>query len=424
MSLFRRPLSILALGTFTLAGCAPDPGVDDPAYEDGADGKADGIGGEEDPSIIVARASRRLSSNLPASDVGKTFMVDDEHMPYADTFWPYSDPNSAEGTGRLDNGIDATFDGPDSPLTKYMKLADAAKLGEAKAWEKTNHGSGVSGVASWFGHCPGWTAAALLNRLPSGPISAKLSGATPVACTAGSAGCVTFKVADLTALLAEVYLDAPSAFLGARCDTAPGDIKRDEAGRILNPGCEGTNPATVMVVANAMIKKQHRGFAIDAQRRDKTDQIWNQPAFAYTVSKAEVLTEAQAAQLVLKKDDYASINGKARGWVRVTMSVDWATEPTNGHPEQKPAPESSDTHRFEMVLELDRPVTDLAKPGTANLIGGEYLDDDAAGANRLDVFPFMWTPRGPGHDDASGSADGHNPYVKTALVQQLVALAK
>jgi hypothetical protein len=415
----RRYLSYVALGTLALgAGCAGTPEEDESFYEEGD--KGDAIGPDEDPRIIVSRASRRLGTNLPAADVGKTFIVDEAHMPYADTFWPYSDPTGKEGTGKLDNGIDATFGDPDSPLAKYMKLSAPAKLTEAKNWEKTNHGSGVEDVDSWFGHCNGWTAAALLNRLPSGPLSVKMNGTAPVACAAGSAGCVTFSVADLTALMAEVYLDAPASFLGSRCDIAPGDIKRDEAGRILNEGCEGANPASVLIVANAMIKRQHRGFAIDAQKPNTTNEIWNQPAFGYGIEAAQVLTEKEAAQLVLKKDEYDSINPNAKGFVRVTLRVDWASEPLAGRPEQKPAPESADSHTFDVVLELDRAVTDLAKPGIANIIGGEYLDNPAIGANRLEVFPFLWSPRGAGPENGSG----HNPFVKTSLVRQLIALAK
>jgi hypothetical protein len=416
-------LSLFLASGLALSGCAPPPdeAIDDPTEEIG-NGKEDAIGADEDPSILVRTASRRLSTNLPKADVGKTFTVDGAHMPYSDTFWPYSDPTGKEGTGKLDNGIDATFGEPDSPLAKFMKLTNAGKLADAQAWEKSNHGSGVSGVDTWFGHCNGWTAAALKNPLPKKAVSAKLSGTSVVSCAAGSAGCVTFQIADLTALLAEIYLDAPADFLGARCDTAPGAIKRDAAGRILTAGCEGTNPASVLIVANALIKKKHMGFAIDAQRPDNTDEIWNQPAYAYTIVSAEPLTEQQAAQLVLKKDDYASINADAKGWVKATMRVDWGSEPLSGRPDPKPATESSDSHTFTVVLELDAAVTDLGTPGKANLIGGEYLDDPNQDANRLSVFPFLWAPKGAGPESPGG--DGHNPFVKVSLVKKLVALAK
>ena len=70
-----------------------------------------------------------------------------------------------------------------------MKLADAANLKAAKDWEHSNHGNGVPGVGSWWGHCPGWTGAAMANAPVEHAVDAKLVGGKFVACTAGSTGC-------------------------------------------------------------------------------------------------------------------------------------------------------------------------------------------------------------------------------------------
>ena len=74
------------------------------------DGKADAIGGYEAPETLVPGASRRLASNIVGADVGKTFGTDDDHVPYPDTYWPFTD-----------DGVDATWNGGDSPAAFPMR---------------------------------------------------------------------------------------------------------------------------------------------------------------------------------------------------------------------------------------------------------------------------------------------------------------
>ena len=242
------------------------------------DGKQDAIGGFEAPETLVPGASRRLASNIVGADVGKTFGTDDAHVPYPDTYWPFTD-----------EGVDAAWNGGDSPLEKLMKLADASNLKAAKDWEHNNHGNGVPGVGGWWGHCPGWTGAAMANAPITHAAWAKADGNGGLAaCTAGAAGCTKFEIGDINALMAEIYVDGDSSFIGARCDTAATSVKRDANGRITTPGCGGVNPGTLLIVAAARMKKQHLPFAIDAQNDYNTDQIWNQPAYRYTVNRYPV----------------------------------------------------------------------------------------------------------------------------------------
>ena len=49
------------------------------------------------PRRWCAGASRRLAANIVGADVGKTFGTDDAHVPYPDTYWPFTD-----------EGVDAT----------------------------------------------------------------------------------------------------------------------------------------------------------------------------------------------------------------------------------------------------------------------------------------------------------------------------
>ena len=48
------------------------------------------------------------------------------------------------------------------------------------------------------------------------------------------------------------------------------------------------------------MKRDHKAMAIDAQTPFNTDQIWNQPAYAYTLNRYEKLSEKEAANLVAK----------------------------------------------------------------------------------------------------------------------------
>lgn len=379
------------------------------------DGKADAIGGFEAPETLVPGASRRLAANIVGEDVGKSFGTDDAHVPYPDTYWPFTD-----------EGSDARWNGGDSPVEKLMKLADATNLQAAKDWEHNNHGSGVPGVAGWWGHCPGWTGASMANAPIQHAVNAKLDGGAFVACAEGSDGCTKFEIGDINALEAEVYVDGDSSFIGARCDTAATTIKRDANGRIETPGCGGVNPGTLVIVAAARMKKQHLPFAIDAQNDYNTDQIWNQPAYRYTVNRFQALTAAQAANLVVHgtmDGDATSYpyNADAKGFAFVDLTLSWVSE-RGPNTTMVSGLESTRNTRMVAVLELDKEASDP----TAAILGGEYVDDASVGADRLTVPPFLWVIHDAGPEDEGSWAggDGHNPYIKPSLVKQLIALGQ
>ena len=99
-------LSLSLAAALLAAGCAaPDTEPTDDAI-DGAGGKADQISGNDDPSGLLSGAERRLSLLASAADVGTTFGVDDDAIPYPDTYWPM-----------VDNGIAVEWQaGQPSPL--------------------------------------------------------------------------------------------------------------------------------------------------------------------------------------------------------------------------------------------------------------------------------------------------------------------
>jgi hypothetical protein len=167
------------------------------------------------------------------------------------------------------------------------------------------------------------------------------------------------------------------------------------------------------------LKMNQKPFAIDAQSPFTTDQIWNQPAFRYTVNDFKSLTEAEAANLVAtggasrfgSQHDYI-FNPNANGFALLDVSLHWVTE-RGPNLEMVPGISSARKTRMLAVIELDRSFFDP----NAEIIGGEYLDDPSIGADRLRVAPFAWIAVDMGPDSA------HNPFVRGDQVKELLELA-
>lgn len=396
--------------------CAPNEAPVDPG-DVGALHGPEQIGWQDDPNILVPGASPRLYDNISWDDVGWTFGVEDAKAPYPDTYWPFDQ-----------GGIDTEWTWDISPLAKYMAVTNPSLTSAAQSWEYTRHGAGVPGVQSWWGHCPGWTASAMLNPPLLHPVSVRSNGRGGlVRCGPYDRGCMQFEIGDINALEAEVYVDAQMSFLGARCDTSPADIERDWAGRIVRngSGCQGVNPGALLIVLGQRMRNLGLPVAIDAQTDFTTDEIWNQPAYRYTVYRFEPLTLEQAANLVAYGTPEGDMewypwNENARGFALVDLGIHWVAEHGPNFYYIDPTASTRET-RVVAVIELDRSVYDWS----ANIIGGEYLDDPSVGASRLTVAPFMWVATGPGPETLSTSVGtrSHNPYVKPSLVRQLVMMA-
>jgi hypothetical protein len=385
----------------------------------------------EDPAkILPGDFDTRLLAVMPPQDTGKAFGLGDDEIPYPDTYWPFRLVDDNTGKTIAKNGIDDRWQGESvpSPLEKYMSLLDPARSAEARDWESKNHGEKLPGVANWFGHCPGWTASAMVNPPLRRGISVRRAASGQLTeCSPGEQGCVKFEIGDLNALEAEVFEDAKTSFLGARCDTKLADIPRDEHGRVLKSGCRGLNPgALVVVLANRMKNVRNvpgfvpQAIAIDAQTEKNTDEIWNQPAYRYVVNEARPISEADAIRMTTKPGSSTVTtrypwNKDARGFARVNVDIKWVQE--NG-PNKVfvSGSRSTKTMRIVAVLELDG---DPQSPST-RIIGGEFLEEPVTGATRLTVPPFVWTAEGLMPDSFQGR---HNPFVRGSVVQGLVKLA-
>ena len=406
---------------FGLAG----PGCGDPpaprADPIGHTREADTIGAFERPEALVAGASRRLADSIGAADVGQDFGVPDSRAPYPDTYWPYV----YEGTDWRWNprGSD-----PRSPIEKYMVITAPYAMDAARAWEHRNHGTGVSGVAPWYGHCPGWAAAATSNAPILHPVLAGADGMGGIMpCLEGQPGCVRFEIGDVNALMAEIYVDGPASYIGGFCNAKPSDIPRDQHGRVLREGCDGVNAGSLLVAVATLLRRYQTPFVIDVQRPSATDEIWNQPAYRYHVYDYHPLTTSEAANLVARgattgAETLYRWNAAARGFAFVDLGIRFVGEVSPQLVFSAPGNRARYELRVATVIELD---ADPASPG-ASIIGGEYLDLPASHADRLTVPPFLWMSQGPGREDLRWDVGGahHNPYVRPSLVKQLMALGQ
>ena len=262
------------------------------------------------------------------------------------------------------------------------------------------------------------------------PVLAKLEGDDVVTCREGEPGCTKFEIGDLNALMATVYADAESRFVGARCDTAPKNILRDGNGRIdrtaNGAGCKGLNPGSMLIVLGHRLKRDRTPMVIDAQTDSNTDQIWNQPAYRYKVHRFETLSETEATNYVRRGKRRAGLFGRnrnrdykwndaAKGFALVDVEVIWVTE-QGPNTSFVSGLQSSKSTRMTSIIELDRDANDPA----AEIIGGELLEDGTAETSRLINNPFVWLATGPGPE----SSTEHNPFVKTSVVRQLMALGR
>lgn len=127
------------------------------------------------------------------------------------------------------------------------------------AWELLNHWSPAG--SSWFGHCNGWAAAAILTNEPR--------QAKTVAFGPSDQWSMALSVADQKGLLSETNYSTLSNFFGARYNGDPGDDLAD------------LTPKAVLQVLSTYIGERGVPLVFDTTAGD---EVWNFPAWGYTVT--------------------------------------------------------------------------------------------------------------------------------------------
>jgi len=105
------------------------------------------------------------------------------------------------------------------------------------------------GTPHWYGHCNGWTAAAIRHAEPEHSVTR--NG-------------VTFTPADIKGLLAELYMYCDTEFLGG----VDADI----------------NPGTLHAVLTNWVGRKQNPIGMEA---DPGEEVWNYPIYAYAYSSAK-----------------------------------------------------------------------------------------------------------------------------------------
>jgi len=268
-----------------------------------------------------------------------------------------------------------------SPAEKYDLFLGRLDFPLAKAeWANTQASVGGDGyVPTWFGLCHGWAAAALADMKPGTRAVARS--------TDGRA--VTFYAADLEALAIYAHSDMdvlPTAAVGARCNTV--NPTRDAYGRIVDPECRDTNPASFHLALVGTISSQRKPFVMDSAL---AHEVWNTPVFGYRYAVGQ-------ARYSDGSDYWRYVRAPGTVYlVDVTMVVDHAVGATSGFQAPRLAASAS---QFQYTLELD---------AAGNIIGGEWLSED-----RPD---FLWRPTSAPTSPAHG-------LVAMGTVKALVGLSR
>ena len=328
-----------------------------------------------------------------------TASVDKVREPYAD-FWF---PERLGGT----NGPDKDGLTPTLALDAY----DNAFYGgtpTASVWERAHHNEPVS----WYGHCNGFSAAAARHRNPGGPSWKPVK--RPVGC---SNNCIEFSPMQIRALMAEVYMNSISRFVGGhRCEKKKEELNTRPQDRV-NPEvmdeCEDPDPGTMhLAVLNWLARKKE----VMVADFNADNEVWNYPLYKISYryepspgggkkwNEAEVMSAINSS--VYNSYVY---NTAAKAFAVVSMRLSYAkaTDETTNVPEATLEPKL--IHRsLRYVLELD---------DNERIIGGEWLytlDDNGAPVVEVKHPDFLWIPFEPGKP--AGNRTGGNPHVDTEEV--------
>jgi hypothetical protein len=251
-----------------------------------------------------------------------------------------------------------------SALTKYDRAFRPGKT-DATDWEKKNHTRPTTDKdAGWSGHCNGWAASAQRHAEPKNAVTK--NG-------------VRFEPNDIKALLAEVYMNAKSVFLGGtRCgtdaspcletnpDTRPDPTKLDNY-QDVNPG------AFHVLLGNWIGKKKHT--VVFDEKNDR--EVWNYPVHGYSFRSTPIRTAAEAVALVARDDGRGyRFNPEATKFLLIDTTITYANalggEAAAGvFPNRTPA-----TISYQYVLELN---------ASDEILGGEWTKTSQK--NHPD---FMW----------------------------------
>jgi hypothetical protein len=272
---------------------------------------------------------------------------------------------------------------------------------------------------------------------PLHDVRVRSQGGQLVECREGEDGCILFRMADIEALLWEIYFHDSSTAAGVRCNKKSDEIERDEFGRPTDPECRDLNPATLHMALTGLIGKgaspltnlngssEKLPFIVDY---NWDYEVWTFPVVKYEIDELEYVNKSRAASLVCKGDrsrrgcnDIFNQNAvrfarvKTRFWV---MTYAASAQELLTPPLRRERPLRETTIHY--ILELD---------GRGTILGGEWIASPTmSGSDSRTLHPdFLFmsvspNASGEGADDRGGTQD--NPYVSSSNVEALLKLAR
>lgn len=313
--------------------------------------------------------------------------------------------------------------------------------GPATRWELQHHGVYQDVFPEhWYGHCNGWAAYVTAEpaAAPRRDVRVKFAGGAVTECASGEGGCILFRMADIEALMSELYFSDASTFAGSRCNVEPDKVERDRYGRPNPAECRDLNPGTMHVAMTGLLgdgatpltsagAKRRLPFVTD-HRWDW--EVWSFPVMKFAIEELVEVSSPEAMKLVCGGElragrcrTYQFNEGasrfarvKARYWM-LASEVSAAALLTP--PEQRQVRLADEELNY--VLEMD---------GAGKILGGEWIKDPtvSGGVNGKKLHPdFLWMavrPQGYGEDgdDLGGGSD--NPFLAYSKVKALLWLSR
>jgi len=318
---------------------------------------------------------------------------------------------------------------------KYLELQEQLETAEealpeididtATEFEHINHGNGVPGVGSWWGHCNAWAAAATATDEPLYRSTIEHNGVS-----------VDVTPGEVKALVTEAYMEHRSDFYGSRHNG-----KENEGVRY-----DDVTAAGFHIYFATQLGQRSRAFVID---RFTGSQVWNQAVLGYNANVEAAYTTGEDGTAAAERVDIAltvydrfsgepsvsQLGEKDVYPVSVTTTIYWMTDGLPHEAEtaenilalqdMDPAdwPTSSSgvtaiwgdqvhSRTLSYTLWLDAPLTDE----NARILGDGQWNHASEGSDHAHP-DFLWSSLG----QAPSRRDYENPYIEyTSIVEAIM----
>ncbi len=168
------------------------------------------------------------------------------------------------------------------------------------AWEALNHWSPAG--SSWFGHCNGWAAAAILTHEPRESVTVNFGSTDQHS--------IELSSADQKGLLSESYYSVLSNFWGARYNGDEGEDISD------------LSPKATLQLLTTFIRDRQVPMVFDTSANE---QVWNFPAWGFELT----LTETAGAEATDEEGNTGLININTAGLEE--LSTLWGINTVRGN---------------------------------------------------------------------------------------------